>query len=520
MADRMREYKFKGRDSESARNRRRENAVELRKNKKAEQMMKRRNVVTEDVKPLGEASSNNSKAITLLELPQICTGMLTSTDPQTQFQAVQSCRKLLSKEKVPPVENIIQNGLVPKLVEFLGRNEYPELQYEAAWALTNIASGTSDQTRVVVQAGAVPYLIKMLSSNDDSVQDQAVWCIGNIAGDGPDLRDMILAAGILQPLLTMLHSPIKLELKRNATWVLSNLCRGKNPQPSFEMLQPAIPTLIQLIHDEDDDTVGDALWAVSYLSDGDARKIQALVDSGALPRLVAMLSRPVVKLQMPAVRALGNIATGTDEQTQSVVDAGALGSMHNLLTSAKETLRKEACWFLSNITAGTQEQIQALLEAQLAPLIIKCLEDGEFRTRKEASWALSNLTTEGTPEQISYIVGEGCVAPLVDMLDCHDTKIIGVVLDALSNILKVAEAFKNDEGENPAAIFIEEADGIEAIELLQESESEEVYEKALFIIETYFQDEGDDDDVVQPGAAENAFTFVEGNAVTAGGFSF
>ena len=62
--------------------------------------------------------------------------------------------------------------MVPKFVELLSASHRPNLQFECAWALSNIASGTSDHTKCVVDSGAVPCFVRLISSPVDSVCEQ------------------------------------------------------------------------------------------------------------------------------------------------------------------------------------------------------------------------------------------------------------------------------------------------------------------------------------------------------------
>ncbi|XP_057778828.1 importin subunit alpha-4 [Salvia miltiorrhiza] len=526
-------YKI-GVDAEEARRRREDNLVEIRKSKREDNLLKKRregllNGSFPHQTPLFPPDPSQSPAAVekkLESIPSMVQGVW-SSDTNAQLEATTQFRKLLSIERSPPIDEVIKAGVIPRFVEFLARHDLPQLQFEAAWALTNVASGTSEHTRVVIDHGAVPKFVELLSSASDDVREQAVWALGNVAGDSPTCRDLVLGHGALMPLLAQLNENSKLSMLRNATWTLSNFCRGKPPTP-FEQVRPALPVLRQLIHLNDEEVLTDACWALSYLSDGTNDKIQAVIEAGVCQRLVELLLHPSPTVLVPALRTVGNIVTGDDAQTQFVIDNQVLPCLQQLLTqNHKKSIKKEACWTISNITAGNRAQIQAVIETGIILPLVQLLQHAEFDIKKEAAWAISNATSGGSPEQIRFLVTQGCIKPLCDLLICPDPRIVTVCLEGLENILKIGEADKENGqngGINIYAQMIDDCEGLDKIENLQSHDNNEIYEKAVKILEKYWVEEDEDQNLADGAEAnqgDGGFSFANGKPnVPPGGFNF
>lgn len=541
-------FKNRGLTGDELRRRREETNVEIRKQKREEALFKRRNLpqlALEDEETSESDSETDPSTASqhrsafgsnepLIQTLTTCSSGIYSTNLDEVLENVKAFRKILSKGKNPPIDEVIKCGVVPRFIELLSTPTNAELsngadqkqidllqtiQFEACWALTNITYGTSEQTMEVVHKGAVPLLISLMASSAYQVRDQAIWTLGNIIGDGPNCRDMLLNMNFMNILLQFIQNELshgsKIEIVRNSVWCLSNLCRGK-PSPDWEKVRPCCELLVHLAHMDDEQVLIDTCWCIAYISDGTSDRVNAIINIGLVPRIVQLLSHTNGDIQSPALRAVGNVVTGNDEQTQVTIQAGIIPGLRQLLFSPRQSIQRETCWAISNIAAGLAEQVQALIDADVFPLVIQILSHSDYRSKKEACWAISNATghRKSHPDQVRYLVVNGAIKALVEFLKFDEPKMLLVALDALNNILEVGESDSiHNESINNYALLIEEADGLRVISDLQQHRSQEVYIKCKTIVDRFFASEYDDIELesaiggIEAPSGEDEFSF-------------
>lgn len=203
-------------------------------------------------------------------------------------------------------------NLIPKLIQFAYQDNYPRLKAEAAWILTNIASGEHHQCKVVVERGGIGLFVALLDSRNETAVEHAVWAIGNLASDCTENRDLLLKAGALPRIVRVVETATNRTNMFTAAWSLSNLCRG-NPSPRAELTKAATGVICKTITENDCDMelVADCCWALYHLSNHKPN-INTIVNCPNLcEKLTLILEVPDGKILMPTLRIVGTILSGT-----------------------------------------------------------------------------------------------------------------------------------------------------------------------------------------------------------------
>ena len=429
-----------------------------------------------------------------LTLPSTFT-LIHSESINSKIQGARDLRLILSRNYTPPLPELIDSGVVPILISFTTLFDHPELQYESAWALSNIASGDMEHTKVLVDKGIIPKILDLLTSPHEHVQDQGVWVLGNITGDSSSYSEQICQFGGIQKLIHIIKTCSADYLLKSAVWALGNLCKGEK-SPEFSIIKDAIPVFCELLNRPDEDLVKDSLWVLSSLTEYSEESGNIIISFNVLPRIVSLFSHHDTELQLPAITIIGRVAAGSDMQTSAAIAANAVFCLTPLLNSPKREIRKEAIWCLSNFAAGTEEHIESLVKNEIFQKIIKIIYRDEKYVKVEALWVIANAAGKGNTAQVNDLVKAGVIGALVRCLSVEDNKVLQVVLLGVKLVLMAGNKLLTESGINPYAVIFEESDGVRLLDKLQYKANTKVYEDSYYILSTFFEGVPVDQDLV------------------------
>ena len=462
-------------------------------------------------------------------------------------------RHVLSAAEHPPIDEVLSlnNGtILEHVVQLFGKTDNAILRFEAAWFITNVASGTTQHCVELMNTGACDLLLKYAADQQSSIdlRDQCVWALGNIAADAHPFRQYCIERNIVPILVSQYtcsdtendantNSTVQddalvpemsmslLNLVRNTTWALSNICRPLNSQldgqgdmigVNFDDMIPALPALGAVIRTSNDvETVLSALWGMARLSQTDVTvssrlsiqtdenggemlegvdaQLAMVLETECLMHAVKYMSAPNRQLRIPAQRLVGNITAGDHPFfTEEVIRLQPFDALVEAMQDKNVSIRKEAVWILSNIAAGTPEQIQSLIDYNVMPHVCQKLLNDSHDVKKEACWTLGNALCKCDDSQVRMIADTEVILGFTRILDkkSNDVQCTLVALEALERILRVVSN-RQDQGielERLIDVFHEQGT-VEVLEQLQEHKSDEIYNLAMTIIEEYFSDD-------------------------------
>lgn len=259
-----------------------------------------------------------------------------------------------------------------------------------------------------------------------------VWALSNIAGDCAKFRDQLLENGVMERILRILDSPIDFELEKISYWLVSNLCRHKNPAPNFEIVTQCIPYLARCLRSEQTESISNACWALKYLADGPWYQINAIIEAGICKSLVRILNDDQSNT-VGVLLVCINISSGSHDQTQELLSCGIVAVISKLLDSSRDqSVLKSIAFLVSNIAADEQQKIQELIDAEIFSKLAKTFEISNNETKIEILHAIENATLNGDNDQIIKIAS-GCTEILKAAIELNsEAKIIA--LQTLWNI--------------------------------------------------------------------------------------
>ncbi|KAK1390052.1 RING-type E3 ubiquitin transferase [Heracleum sosnowskyi] len=266
------------------------------------------------------------------------------------------------------------------------------------------------QCDVSREIAAIESLVRKLSSRSIEDRRAAVSEIRSLSKRSTENRILIGEAGAIPILVSLLTSDDGITQKNSITSILNLSIYEHNK--GLIMLAGAIPSIVQVLRAGSMETKENAAATLFSLSLADENKI-IIGASGAIPALVLLFQNGSSRGKKDAAAALFNLCIYQGNKGRAV-RAGIIAALLKMLTDTSGCMVDEALTILS-VLASHQEAKAAIVQASTIPALIDLLRTGLPRNKEHAAAILLSLCKRDT-WNLACISRLGAVIPLTELV--------------------------------------------------------------------------------------------------------
>nr|XP_014124767.1 armadillo repeat-containing protein 3 isoform X1 [Zonotrichia albicollis]XP_026651607.1 armadillo repeat-containing protein 3 isoform X1 [Zonotrichia albicollis] len=343
-------------------------------------------------------------------------------------------------EDVHTLQQIQLTGGIQKLLSFLKVSTVPDIQKNAAKAITN-AAYDSEILKILHWEEVETFLLRLLETNNDDVKVAASQAISAMC-ENIDSKCVLGLQGI--PQLVKLLSSDNEELKEAVVTALNNLTTANLRNASVVAKAEGIAPLIKTLNAQRDGAISNAIAVLTNLALQEP--IRASIQSqGIMSALVGPLRSTNSQVQSKAASAVAAFACDAGARAE-LRNVGGLGPLVELLHSNYEEVRRNACWAV--MVCGSDE-VTAFELCRLGALdILEEINLSSKRKNKFSEAALETLLDNNLSQKYSRM---GYLSPsniiTNGFYDCGQVKHGG-------KFLSLEELSKQELTDRRAIIFI------------------------------------------------------------------
>eukprot|EP01147_Barroeca_monosierra_P007849 gene7849-7739_t len=389
-----------------------------------------------------EVVDSGVNLLILTQVKEIQQKMLDASTPEESLRFLKMLRSLACRQEDLPIASMLAAETPKTLYTVLPQSK--EHAHEVAWILSNLAAGTSEQTRLLLDTGAGEVL-ENLALEERNIAIAAIWGLANIAGDSATMRDKILNSKILRNVLDILQDILSkcptspddeaqyhtdflfnvrcqekpstftsvVSLKEQLTtlaWFILNLCRG-NPSPQLKAVLPTAYALVDMLDKlwqikPAHSICVDAAWALSFLS-RDPNALQFLIELNAMDisRAIIQATQQSDPLFQPIFQFFNNFSVGPSEVTIEMLNDDILDLLISCASSEIGWVSRDALWCLSNIAASDSDHVHALIDKCCHTVVTELINKGSLSDKQlnEALYILGNMIETGLPTDADIV---------------------------------------------------------------------------------------------------------------------